>query len=534
MASAVYDPPHRGLYPTVPKKLILLERQPFVCVLLRLLAQKQSAGSLRNMLFNSYIFVLLFLPLVVTGWFTLNHFKKFTIANCFLLGMSLWFYGWFNPKYLPIILISILLNYFLSRVLLVQETAAIRKLVLLCGLALNLGCLFYYKYYDFFINNINAVFKTDFVLHRLVLPLGISFFTFQQLAFVIDSYKKETPKYDFLSYALFVTYFPQLIAGPIVNHDELVPQFQDMRRRNINWENLARGYYLFVLGLSKKVLLADVFGNAVNWGYSNLDGLSASSTILIVLGYTVQIYFDFSGYCDMAIGIGRMMNIELPVNFNSPYKAITISEFWNRWHMTLTRFFTRYVYIPLGGNRKGNKRTYLNTMIVFLLSGLWHGANWTFVLWGGIHGAAVVLNKAFKESIAKIPRILSWMITFAFVNIAWVLFRAESFGDALEVFHNLSTLTFCGFRTELLNQFKTPLLNFLGIKLGFSSMAFGNLYYALFYFLIAFVLICFHRNAKECSERETVGTGSAVLTAVLMALCIISFSGISTFLYFNF
>lgn len=341
------------------------------------------------MLFNSYIFVLLFLPMTVTGWFLLNQIKQYNIANYFLLGMSLWFYGWFNPKYLPIILISILGNFILSRVLLVQGKRIARKVFLGLGVVLNLGCLFYYKYYDFFISNVNAVFKTDIALHRLVLPLGISFFTFQQLAFVIDSYKRETPKYDFISYALFVTYFPQLIAGPIVNHDELVPQFQDKRKRTVNWENIARGYYLFALGLSKKVLLADVFGNAVNWGYSNLDGLTTSSTIIIVLSYTLQIYFDFSGYCDMAIGIGRMMNIELPINFNSPYKATTISEFWKRWHMTLTRFFTRYVYIPLGGNRKGKIRTYINTMIVFLLSGLWHGASWTFVLWGGCSRSSI-------------------------------------------------------------------------------------------------------------------------------------------------
>jgi alginate O-acetyltransferase complex protein AlgI len=260
--------------------------------------------------------------------------------------MSLYFYGYFNPKYLWIILISILFNFAVYRILGRISLSASRKIFLVLAVLFNLGILFYFKYFDFYLENVNALFRTNFVLKKLVLPLGISFFTFQQLSFVIDAYKGKVPKYDLICYASFVTFFPQLIAGPIVTHDELVPQFFNHDKKAFSWEHFSQGVYLFQIGLSKKVLIADVFGNAVNWGFSNIDKLDSTNAILTVLAYTIQIYFDFSGYCDMASGVGRMMNLELPVNFDSPYKALTIIEFWERWHITLTRFFTRYIYIP--------------------------------------------------------------------------------------------------------------------------------------------------------------------------------------------
>lgn len=335
------------------------------------------------MLFNSYIFILFFFPLCIIGYFYLNALNKNNYAQIFLLGMSLWFYGYFNIRYLPIIICSILLNYGTFLLLGYLQKQGARKLVLSISILFNIGILFYFKYYDFFIENINFLFHTDFTLQKLILPLGISFFSFQQLSFIIDAYRSEVPRYTFLNYAVYVTYFPQLIAGPIVTHNELIPQLVDKNRQLINWGNVAKGFYIFVLGLSKKVLIADIFGNAANWGFSNISSLDSISAFVTMLSYTIQIYFDFSGYCDMAIGIGKIMNIDLPLNFNSPYKALTIAEFWQRWHITLTRFFTRYLYIPLGGNRAGKVRTYLNTFIVFLASGLWHGANWTFIVWGG-------------------------------------------------------------------------------------------------------------------------------------------------------
>lgn len=359
------------------------------------------------MLFNSYVFIFLFFPLCMVGYFGLNKLKWYNLAQLFLLGMSLWFYGFFNPSYLPIILVSMVFNYGATYVMGKTENKVLKKAELIFAILANIGVLFYFKYYDFFIGNINVLFKTDFTLKNILLPLGISFFTFQQVSYVVDAYRGEVQQYNFLQYASFVVYFPQLIAGPIVTHDELIPQFGDLNKKRFNWDNFSKGAFMFALGLAKKVLIADTFGIAANWGFANIASLDSTNAILTTLAYTVQIYFDFSGYCDMAIGIGQMMNLELPVNFDSPYKALTITEFWSRWHKTLTRFFTRYIYIPLGGNRKGKARTYINTMIVFLTSGLWHGANWTFILWGVIHGAFMVVTRHWKKWFEQLHPALS-------------------------------------------------------------------------------------------------------------------------------
>ena len=308
------------------------------------------------MLFNSYVFVLLFLPLCVTGYFLLNRFKA-EAANVFLLGMSLWFYGYLNPNYLAIICSSIVINYLLCLMMrrFGKETSAQgrRKGILILGILINLGILGYFKYADFFISNFNAVFRKDVGLLRIALPLGISFFTFQQISYVVDTYHDSASATDFITYACYVSFFPQLVAGPIVTQDEFLPQFQNPRNRKVNWDNVAHGSYLFVLGLAKKVMIADIFGQVVETGYTVIPDLNSPSAMFFIFSYTMQIYFDFSGYCDMAMGIGKMFNVELPVNFDSPYRAIGIADFWKRWHVTLTRFFTKYVYIPLGGNRKG-------------------------------------------------------------------------------------------------------------------------------------------------------------------------------------
>ena len=280
------------------------------------------------MLFNSYIFIFLFLPLVLIGWYGLNHFQKYKAANLFLAGMSLWFYAYFNVRYLAIILASIGLNYLLSFLLtlipaenLSRRTALWRRVGLIAGAVLNLGILFYFKYYDFFIENINLAFHTDFTLRYILLPLGISFFTFQQLSFIIDRCLGRCEHYSLLNYVTFVTFFPQLIAGPIVLYKEMIPQFEDTSRRSFDASSFSRGVYLFVLGLAKKVLLADAFALMANFGFAQTFSLDTISTIAVVLSYTFELYFDFSGYSDMAMGLGKMFNIELPVNFNAPYRA---------------------------------------------------------------------------------------------------------------------------------------------------------------------------------------------------------------------
>ena len=486
------------------------------------------------MLFNSYIFVLLFLPVCIAGYFLLNHANKQRWAQLFLLGMSLWFYGYFTPAYLPIILISIVMNYAFSYILLAGKQPFVRKSTLAVSLAVNVGILFYYKYFGFFTENFNLLFGTSFVAKNILLPLGISFFTFQQISYVIDSYRKEVPVYDFLQYACFVTYFPQLIAGPIVTHDELVPQFMDKEKKYFCWEHFASGIYMFVLGLAKKVLIADTMGNAANWGFSNVGLLDSTNAVLTMLAYTIQIYFDFSGYCDMAIGIGQMMNIDLPLNFNSPYKAKNIEQFWARWHITLTRFFRKYVYIPLGGNRKGNWRTCVHVMIVYLVSGLWHGANWTFVLWGAMHGLASVFYRQFKRTIDRLPDVLNWLATFAFVNVAWVFFRADSIGDACRLVAGVCKLEFGAIAPEIMNAFALPEMTFvLNLLPGAGALsAFPVL--LIGFFVVSMGIALFSRNAYERMKTFKPNVFVMLYTAVLAVWCVLSFAGVSTFLYFNF
>lgn len=487
------------------------------------------------MLFNSYIFILAFLPLCLAGYFGLNAIKQYKLAQLFLLAMSLWFYGYFNPWYLLIILVSITANYLINILMDKTPWPHVRRGEVWIAVGLNLAVLFYYKYYDFFITNLNQIAHTDFTLHHVILPLGISFFTFQQISYVVDAYHGQVPRCGFWEYASFVAYFPQLIAGPIVTHDELIPQFQDLKKKQWNWDNLAQGIFMFSLGLGKKVLIADTFGVAANWGFQDVYALDSTNAILVTLAYTIQIYFDFSGYCDMAIGIGKMMNLDLPVNFDSPYKALTITEFWQRWHKTLTRFFTKYVYIPLGGNRKGQIRTYINAMIVFLVSGLWHGASWAFVLWGGLHGAFYCVTRWKKDWFRSLHPALSWLMTFCFLNITWIFFRTENIYYAWVVIKQILTMQLGPVAPQILEAFQLPELQrpissvpFLGILGTYPGLLIWICYGG------GLALILSGKNAYQrmCDFRPTLG--NMLLSAGLLLWCILSFSGISTFLYFNF
>lgn len=389
------------------------------------------------MLFNSAVFIFLFLPLVLIVYFWLNRQRMLVAAKSWLILSSLYFYAYWNVEYLLLIVISILVNYSIGITLHRSQQKAhfrfSRKAVLSAGIVFNLGLLAYFKYADFFIVNVNLAFGSNFQLLDLLLPLAISFFTFQQIAYLVDSYLEDTKEYDFLNYCLFVTFFPQLIAGPIVHHGEMMPQFARLRNSFINWNNIIKGTFIFVLGLFKKVVIADSFAQWANLGYENAHQLGFWDAWGTSLSYTFQLYYDFSAYSDMAIGLALMMNIRLPINFNSPYKATSIQDFWRRWHMTLSRWLRDYVYIPFGGNRKGESRTYINIILTFFLGGLWHGAGWTFVVWGLLHGLALALQKLWQKTGVLLPVFLSWLITFNFVNFTWVFFRAESFGDATAV-----------------------------------------------------------------------------------------------------
>jgi len=377
------------------------------------------------MLFNSYVFIILFLPIVWCIYFLLNRFRFYKLAQAALIVASFVFYGYQDYKLCWLLFATIVGNYTLHLVLINLEKSMIKKIVLLFGVFLNLSLLFYFKYLNFAWETICKLTGQDFVMQNIVLPLGISFFTFQQISMLVDSSKPGMVKYGVIDYALFVSFFPQLVAGPIVLHQEMIPQFHDEQKRKIHFGNLTTGLEYFIFGFAKKVLVADSFARVCDWGYGNVAQLNAYSTVLTILAYTLQVYFDFSGYCDMAKGLGKLFNIEIPINFYSPYKALNIAEFWKRWHITLTRFLTQYLYIPLGGNRKGKYRTYINTMVVFCLSGLWHGADWTFMMWGMLHGAMQVLYRIGKNTFDKLPKWIQWASTYMFVNIAWVFFRAE-------------------------------------------------------------------------------------------------------------
>ena len=477
------------------------------------------------MLFNSYVFILAFLPLTLLGYYLLGKLpERIPLNKLFLVLASFVFYGYNNPRYVPIIVCSILVNYALSQGMLVARRKCIRLPLMLLGLALNLGVLFYFKYHDFFVSNMNSAFGLHFALNNLALPLGISFFTFQQLSYVIDSYRRTVPRYNILDYALFVTFFPQLVAGPIVLHSEIVPQFADPKNRRFNFDNFAPGLYAFALGLFKKVIVADTFGIAVEAGFAAAQTLNTAEAWFVALGYTLQLYFDFSGYCDVATGVALMFNIKLPLNFNSPYKSLNIREFWQRWHMTLSRFLTNYIYFPLGGSRRGTVRTCINLMIVFLASGLWHGAGWLFLLWGLLHGLASVLYRLFRRQYDALHPALQWLLTFGFVVVAWVFFRATSLADAMAILKSMVMMNFGPLRSEITSAFALP----GGFHPGYNAL------YMLVWYATSLFACLGMRNTYEKTMAFRPTLANACSTVILILYCVLSLSGVSVFLYFNF
>ena len=482
------------------------------------------------MLFNSYEFIFLFLPITLIIYFTLNRYGKNNIAKGWLVIASLYFYSYFHLSYLYLILSSIMVNYFIGNKLNHKSlTEKERKIWMIIGVAFNLGLLGYFKYYDFFVENINIVLKTNFTLLYILLPLGISFFTFQQLSFIIDSYNEKSMKYDFLSYCLFVTFFPQLIAGPIVLPNEMLPQFEDKRNKLINYENMNRGLYMFSIGLAKKVIIADTIANFANAGFDQMETLNIIEAWMTSISYTLQLYFDFSGYCDMAMGIALMFNIVLPLNFNSPYKSTNIQEFWKRWHMTLGRFMTNYLYIPLGGNRLGERKTLRNLFIVFMASGIWHGAGWNFVIWGGLHGICILIHRVWKNSGRKMNKLLGWFITINLVNIFWVFFRAETLNGALKVLKgmfNYKSLITVVLEMEQKNNLMRIYQEIKDI-FGANEIDIAILLFAT---IITFLL----NNTFNIVNSLKINIKNCFIVAFFFSISICYFNGISNFLYFNF
>lgn len=407
------------------------------------------------MLFNSYEFIFLFLPICLLVFFGAVKLGR-EIAIAWLVLASLFFYGWWNPIYLVLIILSMLINFSFGEALsqsVKRNQEPRKKIYLIMGVSFNLALLAYFKYAGFFVENINVITENDFDIGSIALPLAISFFTFQQIAYLIDASKGITQEYRFMHYALFVTFFPQLIAGPIVHHKEMLPQFMQRDSLRPKLENFVIGTTIFFIGLFKKAVLAD--GIAL-YATPVFNAAGAGEELMFfeawggALAYTMQLYFDFSGYSDMAIGAARLFGIRLPLNFHSPYKAVNIVEFWRRWHMTLSRFLRDYLYISLGGNRKGKTRRYINLFVTMLLGGLWHGAGWTFVAWGALHGLYLVINHAWHRicgiigitatALPKTAKFLAWLLTFLCVVVSWVFFRASDFSSALSILNGMMGL----------------------------------------------------------------------------------------------
>ncbi|MCR4704984.1 MAG: MBOAT family protein [Lachnospiraceae bacterium] len=484
------------------------------------------------MLFNSYIFILAFLPLAVLGYYGFGRLGS-KAAHSFLLIASLVFCGYMNAYYAVILASGIVINYAISRFLHTLGQSPIAKIALAGGIILNAGALFYCKYLNFFLENLNTLLGRDTVLTEVILPLGISFYTFRQIAYLVDSYRGEAGDDTFLEYALFVSYFPALTQGPITLRDEFMGQLRDPSRLTARGENLANGLNRFAVGLSKKVLLADTLGKIVSVAFGGVEILTSSDVLLTMLCYSLQLYFDFSGYCDMAEGISLMLNLDLPANFNSPYKATSILDFWGRWHLTLTRFLRKYLYFPLGGSKKGAARTYLNIMIIFLISGLWHGANWTFIVWGALHGLFEVVTRLFKNGWEKMPKAVGWLITFAFLNVSWLLFRADSIGQFYIMLRKVATTESFAVSPLMLEGARLAEITHIEMLLGVNGLMNGIAWiYLAILLLLSMGIVLFGKNCREKAMRYNIW--SAAGTVVMLIWPILSLSEITTFIYAQF
>jgi len=490
------------------------------------------------MLFNSYVFIFIFIPITVIIFFGLIKFRLIKAAILALTISSFFFYSYWNVAYLPLLLISMVFNYLVGKAITeVKLQSKQAKMFLLLGITVNLSLIAYYKYASFFLSSINNILKINLNIPEIILPLGISFFTFTQIAYLVDAYRGETKgtNYDLVTYGLFIGFFPHLIAGPIVLHDEIIPQFRQLKNFIFSHKNIALGLTLFSLGLAKKVLIADTVSPWVATVFGNAQSVNFTEAWVGALSYTFQLYFDFSGYSDMAIGLGWLFNIRFPINFNSPYKAISIIDFWRRWHITLSNFLRDYLYIPLGGSRRGELRRYGNLLTTMLLGGLWHGAGWTFVVWGGLHGLYLCINHGWRKLNITLPKIFGWAITFFSVVISWVLFRAYSFQDGMDI---LQTMT--GMKGVILPgraDGRFAWLTELGIQLkGWGSFSYlppnpKQSFVILVSLLLSVILL---PNTQQIIEKMKPNWWWAIGIGGLTGYCLLSLNRVSEFLYFQF
>lgn len=485
------------------------------------------------MQFNSYIFALFFMPVSVIAYYLLNKINH-TAGKLGLILLSVVFYLYAGYNVAIGLGVSIILNYLAA--LYLSKAGKGRKAMFILAIILNVASLLYFKYHDFFIDQIAMLGYANPVEKALVLPLGISFFTFQQIAYIVKVYRMPQSHVGAINYLLYVLFFPKLIMGPITEPDDIIPQFDDPTRKKVDWNMVAGGFKIFAFGLFKKAFFADAFAQAASWGLSNFNSAGSAELILTMLSYTFEIYFDFSAYSDMATGVSMMLNIDLPINFDSPYKALSIRDFWKRWHVSLTSFLTKYVYIPLGGSRKGTVRTYVNTMIVFLVSGIWHGANWTFIVWGLLHGVLSVLERIFEKTYNKLSETVRWILTFVTTNVLWLLFACDSVGQWVQMLRKMLLVQNAQINNELLTTLIVPetvAFDELANKLIFGEYPqyLGGMWALLF--VVAAMIICLIPQ-NNYRSRNQLNIGSAVLAAFAFAWGVVCLGGLTSFVYFGF
>lgn len=508
------------------------------------------------MLFNSYKFIFLYLPVIFFGFFWIAR-SSHRMAALWLALASIFFYGWWNPKFVSLLLASIVFNYGAGYFIGHAREFGRSRGWLMGSIAANLALLIFFKYTNFFISTVNGA-GAQIELLNLVLPLGISFFTFTQIAFLVDVHRGIAREYNFIHYLLFVTWFPHLIAGPVLHHKQMMPQFVLPANYLPNVESITVGLTIFSLGLFKKVVLADQFGLYANPVFNTVAQGSQPMFFeawIGALAYTLQLYFDFSGYSDMAIGLSRMFNIKLPLNFNSPYKAVNIIDFWRRWHMTLSAFLRDYLYVPLGGNRKGAMRRYFNLMMTMLLGGLWHGAGWNFVLWGGLHGIYLVVNHGWHEFVGGdsatnggLARVAGMLLTFTVVVIAWVPFRATNFDATLAMLFGMAGMNGISIPLSFAPYVGNSLGNVVSLD-GFTPLAGLPTKDTAAWLSTGLLIVWLLPNTQQwmykfapawdavTSQSRLVWQPSrrhAVLVGAVLSISLLSLNRVSEFLYFQF
>ncbi len=475
------------------------------------------------MIFSTYKFIFLFLPITFFGYYFLNRFRFYSAGKIWLVVASLYFYSQGSPDFFPFFLASVVGNYLVGMKLISMqgEQKIQKKLIFIVGILANVGLLGYYKYTDFFIENYNAITGSEVALKHIILPIGISFFTFQLIAFLVDCFRGETEHYDFVDYLLFITFFPQLIVGPIIHHAEIVPQFENEKNLRLNFDNIALGLFLFSIGCAKKILLADPMTNDAQ---KYFNAVTANPDLLKTwfasIEYTVSYYFDLSGYADMAIGLGWMFNVCIPQNFDSPYKARNFQDYWRGWHITLSRFLSSYIFRSVYKKGSQWRNYYVATMVTFFVSGFWHGAGWTFVVWGIVNGLLVCAASWMKRKGYKFPAPLAYTLTAIGVVLCRVLFVAGSFTDAYNVY--------------------TGMLNFSSLGNGFKE-ALSTIWHFIRWHrstglrLTAGLFICwFLPNSKSMGEKFKANALNMLYAAALFLLCLVQMNKVAQFLYFQF